>query len=139
MPERPTWSLPQQIIAYMIVSATIGNIFLWTLRPPKDLDPSVLTVITLVLGALLTKFGTVVDFCFGSSQGSKNKDEAQASVVQQLTTAALAPAVSAAAAVTAAAEAAAPAAAKIEAPPAAKDAAPAAAREAVAEVMKDKS
>lgn len=135
-----TWTNTQQVIAFALVGSFIAVIFVWMLFPPRGVDQSVLTVVNMLIGALVAKFTTIVDFFFGSSQGSKDKDEAQNKIVESLTgtgagnTAAATTAAAVAAAPLAAAAAAPPAAA-VAAPPAAEAAAPAAAEKAVAEAM----
>jgi predicted lipid-binding transport protein (Tim44 family) len=139
---RPTWTNTQQIIAYALVFSFIGVIFVWMLMPPKVVDQAALTVVNMLLGALVAKFTTIIDFFFGSSQGSKAKDESQSRTIENLTAsgatnsniAAAAVAAAEIAAPPAAAEAAPPAAA-VAAPPAAEAAAPAAAETAVAEAL----
>ena len=144
MDQKPTWTNTQQLIAYALVASFIGVIFVWMLFPPKAIDQSVMTVVNMLLGALVAKFTTIVDFFFGSSQGSKDKDDAQNKMVASLTgtgpgSSPTSPGV-VAAAKTAAAEVApeaaavaAPPAAAVAAPPAAEVAAGPAAEKAVAE------
>lgn len=132
MEPKPTWTNTQQVIAYTLVASFVLVIFVWMVWPPKAIDQSVMTVVNMLLGALVAKFTTVIDFFFGSSQGSKDKDDAQNKMITTLTTgtgngATVAPAVIAAAA----ASAAAPPAAEAAAPAAAAAAAPAAAQKAL--------
>ncbi len=133
-----TWTNTQQVIAFALVGAFIVVIFGWMFVPPKSLDQAALSIINMLIGALVAKMTTVVDFFLGSSEGSKEKDAAQARTIERLTPftgtgsgAAITEAANAAA--PAAAKAAAPAAAKAAAPPAAEVAAPPAAEVAVAE------
>jgi hypothetical protein len=125
MEQKPTWTNTQQIIAYALVLSFISVIFVWMLLPPKAVDQSVLTVVNMLLGALVAKFTTIVDFFFGSSQGSKDKDDAQNKIMSTLTGGSASSVVAAAAKIAAAD--AAPAAAAVAAPPAATEAAPPAA------------
>lgn len=140
--ERPTWTNTHQVIAYALVFSFIGVIFAWMIFPPKVVDQTALTVVNMLLGALVAKFTTIVDFFFGSSQGSKDKDDATNKMVANITgtgagTMAAVTAAAEAAAVPAAEKVAAEAAAKaappaadVAAPPAAEAAAPAAAEAA---------
>jgi hypothetical protein len=145
-PAPPVYGLSytQQGIAYTIVAAFVVALFLWMLFPPKAVDQVALAIINMLVGALITKFSTVVDFLFGSSQGNKEKDNVQNDVMRTLVAnagtgggtggggSATADAVKAAERVApAAAERAAPAAAERAAPPAAEVAAPPAAEAAV--------
>lgn len=139
MDTKPTWTNTQQVISYSLVFSFIAVIFVWMIFPPKSIDQSVMTVVNMLLGALVAKFTTIIDFFFGSSQGSKDKDDAQNKMVANLTSTGnggATPAViaaAAAAAAPAAAAVAAPPAAEVAAPPAAEAAAPAAAAAAVQE------
>ncbi len=83
--KRPWW-LPDTkgFIAIFIVGAFVTAVFVWMLFPPTKVDQAALTVINMLLGALVAKFGTVVDFNFGSSQGSKDKDDAQNKMVEKM-------------------------------------------------------
>lgn len=131
-------------IGYVIVAAFVAALFTWMLYPPNNVNPVALAIINMLIGALISKFSTVVDYCFGSSQGNKEKDNAQNDVMRTLAASVVpgtgngAPAAVTAAAklaAPAAARAAAPAAAAAAAPPAAEVAAPPAAEVAVAEAM----
>src|ERR1700680_2582707 len=77
-------SYTQQGIAYTIVGAFVVALFLWMLYPPKAVDQVALAIINMLVGALITKFSTVVDFLFGASQGNKEKDNAQNDVMRTL-------------------------------------------------------
>lgn len=127
---RPTWTNTQQVIAFSLVLSFILVIFVWMLFPPKAVDQSVMTVLNMLLGALVAKFTTVVDYFLGSSQGSKDKDASQNKILETLTRS------GSSAAVTAAAALAAPPAAAVAAPPAAEEAAPAAAEKALRDELK---
>jgi hypothetical protein len=143
-------SYTQQGIAYTIVAAFVIALFLWMLFPPKAVDQVALAIINMLVGALITKFSTVVDFLFGSSQGNKEKDTVQNDVMRTLVAnagtgggtgggSATVDAVKAAEKVApAAAERAAPAAAERAAPPAAEVAAPPAAEAAVAAALAER-
>jgi len=62
----------QSYIAVLLSTATVALIFLLVLRPMTASDDVTKTAI----GALLTVgFATIISFYFGSSQGSKAKDD----------------------------------------------------------------
>lgn len=131
-----TWTSTQQVIAYLLVGAFIIVILGWMFLPPKSLDQAALSIVNMLIGALVAKMTTVVDFYLGSSEGSKSKDEAQNRTIERLT-----PSLSGTgngAAVVAAARAAAPAAAREAAPPAADIAAPPAAEIAVEHALAER-
>jgi hypothetical protein len=125
-PTQATLSHTQQIVAYAIVTAFIASLFAWMFYPPKNVDQVALAIINMLVGALITKVSTVMDFLFGSSQGNKEKDSAQNDVMRTLA-ANVGTGTGGGAAVVTAAEAAAPAAARAAAPAAATEAAPPAA------------
>jgi len=131
-------SYSQQGIAYTIVGAFVVALFLWMLYPPKAVDQVALAIINMLVGALITKFSTVVDFLFGSSQGNKEKDSVQGDVMRTLAASVGTGTGGGSAAVAAAADAAAPAAALKAAPPAAEVAAPPAAEAAVAAALAER-
>lgn len=84
---KPNW-IPDTkgFIAIAVVGSFVVAVFIWMLFPPTKIDQAALTVVNMLLGALVAKFGTIVDFNFGSSQGSKDKDDAQNKVVEKLAT-----------------------------------------------------
>ena len=69
-----SWADTQKLLAFIVVCAFIIFLFIWTLLPPKGVDQSILTVVNVLLGALVAKFSSVVDYYFGSSRASANKD-----------------------------------------------------------------
>ncbi len=134
----------QQIIAYALVFSFISVIYIWMVFPPKVVDQAALTVVNMLLGALVAKFTTIIDFFFGSSQGSKDKDDTQNKLINAMagtgsgagnSVSGIVAKNAAEKAAPAAAAAAAPPAAAVAAPPAADIAAPPAAKAAVAEAM----
>lgn len=78
-----TWTDTQQTIAFFIIVATIIIILIWLFRPPTGSEGA-MAVLNNLMGALLAAFGMVVNYYFGSSKGSKDKDEAQAKVAEKL-------------------------------------------------------
>jgi uncharacterized BrkB/YihY/UPF0761 family membrane protein len=62
----------QPILAVIVIAATISFLILLLLHviPPENKD-----AVMLSLGALLTAFGTVIGYYFGSSKSSADKNE----------------------------------------------------------------
>lgn len=133
---RTTWTNSQQVIAYAVVFTFIGVILIWLFHPPQSLDQAALGIINMLIGVLVAKFTTVVDYSFGSSAESKNKGDSQTRTIDRLTQ--TLSGTGNGAAITAAAQAAAPAAAKDAAPPAADVAAPPAAEIAVEHALAER-
>jgi ammonia channel protein AmtB len=129
---KKTWTSTQQVIAFALVGAFILVIFGWMFFPPKSVDQAALSIINMLIGALVAKMTTVVDFFLGSSEGSKMKDEAQNRTIERLT------GTGSGTAIMAAAREVAPAAAKEAAPPAADVAAPPAAEIAVEHALAER-
>jgi hypothetical protein len=75
-----SWNDTQKLLAFVVVVSFIAFLFIWTLFPPKGVDQSILTVVNVLLGALVAKFSSVVDYYFGSSRGERNKDGTLASL-----------------------------------------------------------
>lgn len=69
------------LLAFFIATAFVGAVFFWMVRPP-DVKPEQLSVLNMMLGALIGAFVTVIGFDFGSSAGSKSKDDALISAAQ---------------------------------------------------------
>ena len=69
-----SWADTQKLLAFIVVCSFIVFLFIWTLLPPKGVDQSILTVVNVLLGALVAKFSSVVDYYFGSSRSSTGKD-----------------------------------------------------------------
>lgn len=65
----------QNALSLIIVAAFIGALGYWMIHPPTEFSPVAGTVINVLLGALVAKFTSVVDFHFGSSKGSLAKDQ----------------------------------------------------------------
>lgn len=77
-----SWNDTQKILAFIVVCSFIIVLFILTLFPPKGMDQTMLTLVNVLLGALVAKFSSVVDYYFGSSRSSTNKD----SMIAALTT-----------------------------------------------------
>ena len=65
------WGAP--IISVIVSGGFALLVLLWWIRPPAG-DTASLQVFTLLVGALATSFGAVVQYWLGSSAGSANKD-----------------------------------------------------------------
>lgn len=65
----------QNFLSIVIVSGFLGALGYWMVAPPSEFSPTAGTVINMLLGALVAKFTTVMDFHFGSSKGSVAKDQ----------------------------------------------------------------
>jgi type IV secretory pathway VirB10-like protein len=114
LPDTPSF------IALILVISIVSLVFVLAITGKSDSD-----IFKILVGGLMTVgFTNIVGFYFGSSQGSKDKDTALASIASGTGS-------GTGAATTAAAVAAAPAAAEHAAPPAAAVAAPPAAEVAV--------
>lgn len=73
--QRPLW-LPDlsAFIAIMVV-LLVGIIVLALLLLPIKPSEAAGTLLTAIVGMLVAKLGTIIDFFFGSSKASKEKDE----------------------------------------------------------------
>lgn len=60
-------------VALMVVQAFI-IILVLSMFVKLPVDQATLAIISAMFGSLMTKFGTIVDYLFGSSDGSKDKD-----------------------------------------------------------------
>ena len=81
------WAGRLVAIAPAIVSAAVVVGFFvftgWMVRqPPPAADPSTLALLNVVVGALVAGFTAVINFWLGSSQGSRDKDQAVAALQQ---------------------------------------------------------
>lgn len=68
----------QTFITTIIVLAFVLVIFVWMFFPPQHIDQTEMAVINILIGALVSNVNTVISFFFGSSKGSKDKDDALA-------------------------------------------------------------
>lgn len=69
------WPELQTFVAVTIVVLFAGTIMLLLLRP-MPITGEAGTLLTALVGLLGAKVATIVDFCFGTSKSSANKDEA---------------------------------------------------------------
>ena len=65
----------QNSLSIIITTAFIAALGAWMLYPPSDVNQTAMTVINMLLGALVAKFTTIVDYHFGSSKQSQTKDD----------------------------------------------------------------
>ncbi len=66
---------PRTVLAYTITIAFIGVLVMLMLRP-VELDDKTANILNILLGAMVGQLVNVYQFFFGSSSGSKDKDEA---------------------------------------------------------------
>ena len=78
------WNDTQKLLAFILVIAFIVVIIIWMFLPPKG-DAGIMAVLNTLVGTLGGMTGTVVTFYFGSSQGSKSKDDALNSIAVKTT------------------------------------------------------
>ena len=74
-----SWNNTQKILAFLIVVALIVVILIWIFHPPTG-DAASNSVLNVLVGALVGMAGMVATFYFGSSQGSKDKDQALSAI-----------------------------------------------------------
>jgi hypothetical protein len=79
MPNNESWNNTQKILAFLIVIALIVVILIWIFHPPTG-DAASNSVLNVLVGALVGMAGMVATFYFGSSQGSKDKDQALSAI-----------------------------------------------------------
>lgn len=60
----------------LIVVPSFIIVLILTMFIKLPVDNATLAIISAMFGSLMTKFGTIVDYLFGSSDGSKKKDDA---------------------------------------------------------------
>ena len=65
------WGAP--VVSVIVTGGFALLVLLWWIRPPAG-DATSLQVFTLLVGALASSFGAVVQYWLGSSAGSANKD-----------------------------------------------------------------
>lgn len=64
----------QPVLAFLIILSFVGIVLIWLFHPPFG-DAGAMAVLNTLLGTLGGAFIAIVGFYFGSSQGSKDKDE----------------------------------------------------------------
>jgi len=65
----------QNTLSLVITAAFCAALATWMIYPPSDVNQTAMTVINMLLGALVAKFTTIVDYHFGSNKQSQTKDE----------------------------------------------------------------
>lgn len=70
-----TFPEPRTVLAYTITLAFIGVLIMLLLRP-VELDDKTASILNILLGAMVGQVVNVFQFFFGSSSGSKDKDDA---------------------------------------------------------------
>ena len=93
MEKDASWGDTQKLLAFILVISFIIVIVIWMFHPPSA-DSTTTPVLYTLVGTLGGLAGTVVTFYFGSSKGSKDKDDTMASIATHTTgngTAALLP------------------------------------------------
>lgn len=84
MPDTPSFIVVSLFAIFFIVLLTLMY------RPPT-VNESIMTLLTALIGMLAQKMNTVIDFHFGSSRGSKDKDDAQNKMVDRVLSVPLVP------------------------------------------------
>jgi hypothetical protein len=69
-----SWNDTQKLLAFILVVSFIVVIIIWMFHPPST-DATTTPVLFTLVGTLGGLAGTVVTFYFGSSKGSKDKDD----------------------------------------------------------------
>ena len=82
--ENPSWNDTQKLLAFIILGAFILVILIWLFHPPQA-DPGSAAVLNTLVGALVGMAGMVVTYYFGSSSGSKAKDDKMADIALKAT------------------------------------------------------
>lgn len=78
-----SWNDTQKLLAFGLVTAFVVVILLWMFHPPTG-DAGTTAVLNTLVGTLGGMAGMVATFYFGSSQGSKTKDDTTASLTKTL-------------------------------------------------------
>lgn len=83
---RSSWkvSAPEMpsALSLIIVIAFIAIVFMMIFFPPKAADQAALAIINMLLGALVAKFGTVVDWWFGSNKQQQQQQDVISAIAQ---------------------------------------------------------
>lgn len=72
------WTWPDAkgtIAAILVIAMVVLIVVLFEYPAALDGHPAILGVLQMVVGALIASINTVISFYFGSSQGSKEKDD----------------------------------------------------------------
>lgn len=76
-----SWGDTQRIIALLVSLSFIGIVVMWMVFPPSG-DPGSLAVLNTLAGSLATGFGMILNYFFGSSKGSSEKDQTISKIAQ---------------------------------------------------------
>jgi hypothetical protein len=79
MQPNESWNDTQRLLAFIIVVAFIIVIVIWLFHAPTG-DAGSNAVLNMLMGSLAAMAGGVVTFYFGSSKGSKDKDDTISSI-----------------------------------------------------------
>ena len=79
MQPNESWNDTQRLLAFIIVVAFIIVIIIWLFHAPVG-DAGSNAVLNMLMGSLAAMAGGVVTFYFGSSKGSKDKDDTISSI-----------------------------------------------------------
>jgi hypothetical protein len=74
MVKSESWGDTQKLLAFILVIAFIVIVLIWMFRPPAG-DAGAIAVLNTLVGTLGGFTAAVVTFYFGSSKGSKDKDD----------------------------------------------------------------
>jgi hypothetical protein len=79
-----SWNDTQKLLAFILVIAFIVIILVWMFHPPSA-EAATTSVLYTLVGTLGGMAGAVVTFYFGSSKGSKDKDDTMQKIATQAT------------------------------------------------------
>jgi hypothetical protein len=79
MKPNETWNDTQRLLAFIIVTSFIVVIIIWLFHEPQG-DAGANAVLNMLMGSLASLAGMVATFYFGSSKGSKDKDDTISSI-----------------------------------------------------------
>lgn len=80
--ERPWWAPDAQGFVVCAILALAGVSLFYRMTHPTDVsDKQLETMLTILYGTALV---SIINFLFGSSRGSQNKDESQSKIVEKL-------------------------------------------------------
>lgn len=79
MPPNESWNDTQRLLAFIILVSFIVVIVIWLFHAPTG-DAGSNAVLNMLMGSLAAMAGNVITFYFGSSKGSKDKDDTISSI-----------------------------------------------------------
>lgn len=79
MQPNESWNDTQRLLAFIIITAFIIVIIIWLFHAPTG-DAGSIAVLNMLMGSLASLAGMVATFYFGSSKGSKDKDDTISSI-----------------------------------------------------------